>query len=947
MKAHIIKSIFLVTSLFVSTLSFTQQIDLSGKWNFRIDARNEGISNSWFNKILSETVILPGSMATNNKGDEVTINTPWVGEILDSSFFNSPKYERYRRQDNFKIPFWLQPNKYYMGAAWYQKEVVIPDGWENRNIELFLERPHWETQVWIDNQYIGMKNSLGTPHAYTLPADLKKGKHTISIRVDNSIKEVVVGASSHSITDQTQTNWNGMVGLIMLKSSANVMVENVKIYPNIEKRNIRIVANIKNLTDQIQNGTLNISAKSNTKKGKNILPLTKKLKLEKNGGEYEFLLPMGNSPLLWDEFNPNVYTLTLDLKTGNSSHQKKVNFGMREIKVKGKQFTVNDRLIFLRGTLECAIFPLTGYPSTKTEDWKRIYKIIRSHGLNHVRFHSWCPPEAAFDAADELGIYLQIEASSWANDYNSKLGDGQPIDQWLYQESSDIIDAYGNHPSFCLMAYGNEPGGVNHKDYLSKYVAYFKKLDNRRVYTGGAGWPLTENADYYNHAGARIQRWGEGLKSIINSKPPQTIFDYKADVDKTPIPYVSHEIGQWCVYPNFKEMKKYTGILKPKNFEIFQETLTENGMVALADSFLLASGKLQTLCYKADIEAALRTKDFAGFQLLDLHDFPGQGTALVGVLDAFWEEKGYITPKEYRQFCNQTVPLIRLDKRVFLNTDTLRAKVEIAHFGAKSLLKSTASWEIKTVENNILFSGKFASKNVPIGNGMYLGEIVADFKNIKDPQKMVIQVQIDTFINTWDIWVYPHRKPQLKDDDLKIVTALDPSTLKYLEEGGKVLLNITKDSLKPERGGNIAIGFSSIFWNTAYTSGQKPHTLGILCDPKHPSLRDFPTEYHSNWQWWDAMSHSNALMLNTFSSNITPIVRVIDDWYSNKSLALIFEVKIGKGKLVISGIDLHTDMERRPEAQQLLFSLKKYMLSDGFHPKVVLDKSEISDLVKR
>ncbi|MGB4961211.1 MAG: sugar-binding domain-containing protein, partial [Saprospiraceae bacterium] len=622
MKAHIIKSIFLVTSLFVSTLSFTQQIDLSGKWNFRIDARNEGISNSWFNKILSETVILPGSMATNNKGDEVTINTPWVGEILDSSFFNSPKYERYRRQDNFKIPFWLQPNKYYMGAAWYQKEVVIPDGWENRNIELFLERPHWETQVWIDNQYIGMKNSLGTPHAYTLPADLKKGKHTISIRVDNSIKEVVVGASSHSITDQTQTNWNGMVGQIMLKSSANVMVENVKIYPNIEKRNIRIVANIKNLTDQIQNGTLNISAKSNTKKGKNILPLTKKLKLEKNGGEYEFLLPMGNSPLLWDEFNPNVYTLTLDLKTGNSSHQKKVNFGMREIKVKGKQFTVNDRLIFLRGTLECAIFPLTGYPSTKTEDWKRIYKIIRSHGLNHVRFHSWCPPEAAFDAADELGIYLQIEASSWANDYNSKLGDGQPIDQWLYQESSDIIDAYGNHPSFCLMAYGNEPGGVNHKDYLSKYVAYFKKLDNRRVYTGGAGWPLTENADYYNHAGARIQRWGEGLKSIINSKPPQTIFDYKADVDKTPIPYVSHEIGQWCVYPNFKEMKKYTGILKPKNFEIFQETLTENGMVALADSFLLASGKLQTLCYKADIEAALRTKDFAGFQLLDLHDFP-------------------------------------------------------------------------------------------------------------------------------------------------------------------------------------------------------------------------------------------------------------------------------------------------------------------------------------
>ena len=110
------------------------------------------------------------------------------------------------------------------------------------------------------------------------------------------------------------------------------------------------------------------------------------------------------------------------------------------------------------------------------------------------------------------------------------------------------------------------------------------------------------------------------------------------------MPAVVHEMGQWCVYPNFDEVRKYTGPLKPKNFDIFHDSLAEHGMLDQWRDFLRASGKLQALCYKEEIEAALRTPGIGGFELLDLHDFPGQGTALVGVLDPFWESKGYITP---------------------------------------------------------------------------------------------------------------------------------------------------------------------------------------------------------------------------------------------------------------------------------------------------------------
>ena len=156
------------------------------------------------------------------------------------------------------------------------------------------------------------------------------------------------------------------------------------------------------------------------------------------------------------------------------------------------------------------------------------------------------------------------------------------------------------------------------------------------------------------------------MQSRVNAKPPETMTDYRDFVEQHKnAPVVSHEIGQWCVYPNLDEMTKYTGLLKARNFEIFQDQLERNGMLNQAHDFLMASGKLQALLYKEDIESALRTPGFGGFQLLDLHDFPGQGTALVGVLDPFWDSKGYITAEQYRRFAGPIVPLARLERRIF------------------------------------------------------------------------------------------------------------------------------------------------------------------------------------------------------------------------------------------------------------------------------------------
>ncbi|SHE76428.1 Glycosyl hydrolases family 2, TIM barrel domain [Arenibacter palladensis] len=918
----------------------TKEIDLSGEWQFQIDSLDQGITGQWYAKNLFDNVQLPGSMAENGKGNDITVDTHWTGSMWnDSLWYKDPKYAKYREPGNVKVSFWLSPEKVYYGPAWYQKKVSIPESWKKQHINLYLERAHWETTVWIDEQKVGVQNSLGTPHDYNLSDYLTPGEHTITIRVDNRVKDIDPGVDAHSISDNTQTNWNGIVGDIKLTASSPIIFQNIKLYPNVTDKMVTVKGQVSNSSGSSQKCKILLQVREVGHTKKELQKVIKEIEIDAEG-QFEIEYAMGDSPLLWDEFNPNLYNMQLRLESEQGIDQKEVTFGMRDFEVDGKHFAINGRPVFLRGTLECSIFPLTGYPPTNVEEWKRILKTIQNYGLNHMRFHSYCPPEAAFQAADELGVYIQVEASAWAN-----IGDGKPIDQWIYKEAEAIINSYGNHPSFVMMAYGNEPSGENHEKYLEKFVEYFKKLDNRRLYTSGAGWPLLDNLDYYNHKGPRIQGWAQELNSIINAEPPQTEFDYDKLIQETPMPYVSHEMGQWCAYPNFKEMSKYTGVLKPKNFEIFKETLEDNHLGHLADSLLLASGKLQVLCYKADIEAALRTKDMAGFQLLDLHDFPGQGTALVGVLDAFWDEKGYVTADEFREFNSETVPLARLAKRIFMNNETLKAVVEVAHYGERPLNDIIPTWELSDKNGVSYAKGEFPKTNIPMGNGYRLGEISVDLNTSEKAQKLVLTVVVGKHENSWDLWVYPSQnEPIVKANQIMVVQKFDTRTINYLKNGGNVLLNITKGDIAPKKGGDIGVGFSSIFWNTSWTNGQKPHTLGILTNPKHPALAEFPTEYHSNWQWWDAMTHSNAMVLDDFTPDLKPIVRIVDDWFENRRTALLFEVKVGKGKLLISGIDLHTDLERRPEARQLLYSLKKYISSDKFNPEIKMDSDDIKSL---
>jgi hypothetical protein len=871
-----------------------------------------GLNEKWFEGQLPQRIQLPGALQAQGYGDDVGIDTGWTANLNDRSWFTSPRYERYRQHDQIKIPFWLQPDKHYVGVAWYQRDFDVPESWAGRRIVLTLERPHWQTRVWVDQREIGSNDSLSTAHVYDLGTNLTAGTHQLTVRVDNDLI-VDVGIWAHSVSDHTQGNWNGIVGRIELSTTSPVWIDDVQAFPQIAARSMRLVVRLASDTGKAGAGTLSVGARQ--------WPI----RWGSGGASAELEVLLGDSAPLWDEFSPGVQQLTVHLSGDAADDQRTIGFGIRQFATRGREFLLNRRPLFLRGTLECCVFPGTGYPPTDVDSWKRIIGICKSYGLNHIRFHSWCPPEAAFVAADELGFYLSVEVAAWTH-----VGMGQPIDQWLYREAQRILSAYGNHPSFMLMPYGNEPAGGAERDrYLDEWDEHWKRADPRRLYTSASGWPALPENQYHVIPAPRGPGGWLGR-------------DYRDRIRQYTVPVIVHEMGQWCAYPDFDQIPKYSGPLKPRNLEIFRDSLAEHGMLDQDHDFVLASGKLQTLCYKEEIEAALRTPGIGGFELLDLHDFPGQGTALVGVLDAFWDSKGYVTPERFRRFCNTTVPLVRLTRRVWTKDQILLADAEIAHFGPEPIQGCAASWSLADQDGREVANGQWPVLEVPVGGGTKLGEFQIDLSRLDAPRKYTLSGSLKgtPFQNNWDVWVYPSSVSMTAPADVSIATDVQQG-LKRANEGGKLLL-LPLTQLGPA---NPQGSFTPVFWNRQWFPKQACQTLGLLVDPGHPALAQFPTESHSDWQWEDLVNSSRAMAMDDLPRELRPIVQVIDDWNTNRKLGLIFECRIGKSAVLVCSADLSAGLEKRPAARQLLCSLLSYMHSDRFNPRIVVTEDQIRGLM--
>lgn len=899
----------LLASVLVSAACATE-LSLAGEWRLALDASvSDPVAGPGAQRFL-DTTRLPGSTAAQRKGPELEMELR-----MDQKTMNR-----------------LRERHPFIGRAWYQREVEIPADWKDKEIRLTLERVLWESRVWVDGKAVGgPQQSLSVPHHHELTGALVPGqKHTLTLCIDN--REIIdIGNIGHAYTQGTQTIWNGVIGQLKLEARTRFRIENLQLASRPD-------------------GTLEIKALGHYQPGQKLTAAVRprggspqafqQIASVPASGDTVELLGRLDGAKPWSELSPALYELALTLvdASGQQIHRISRNFGFRQLTAKGRELQINGKTTFLRGNLECAIFPKTGHPDAEGPQWEKIMRTSRDYGLNHLRFHSWCPPEAAFEAADRHGIYLQVELPNWS----FKMGQNPTVDAFFLAEGERILREYAHHPSFVMFSLGNElAGDLAAMDRLVGQLRAFapELLFTSTSYAFSPRGELPGPADDFFISQQTQSGWVRG-QGFLNSTFPSTDTDYAQGLSALDIPLVTHEVGQYVVYPNLAELPKYESTpLRSPAMEVIKRDLREKGMLEDAARFTRDSGKLAALLYKEDIERALRTKGLAGIQLLQLQDFPGQSTATVGLLDAFWDSKGLITPEKFRQFSSPVVPLARMRKFVWENNETFSANFELANF-SEAPFASGFTVQLLGPDRNPVASHSFPVSDFPLGNGHAIGRFEAVLDSLPEATRLdlVIRSADGSVSNSWPVWVYPAEQASPTP---VIHRAANEACLADLAAGRSVLLLPMPNTVKRA----IPARFIPVFWSPLHFPNQ-PGTLGATIDDSHPLWNQFPTESHTDWQWWELTADSVAVDLAGLDRQISKPFCFVDKYDRNALPAAIFEAKVGPGKLLVCTLDATSDPAGRIVARQLFRALNAYLASGDFEPQGVLAPSELAGLFR-
>jgi hypothetical protein len=874
---------------------------LSGEWRFAPDPGDLGIGQGWAAGKFDGAIHLPGSTDEAGLGDLQPDTGKTMGHLV--------------RKHN------------YLGVVWFAREILIPENPAAEDWTLTLERVMWQSRVFVDGREAGPpQDSLCTPHIHRL-GKLGPGKHLLAIRVDNRMIHPI-GNKCHAYGEQTQSRWNGIVGGIELVPVFATSIASLRVFTTAADKS-EIEVRLSGPADGVSiRAAIVDPADHRTMAVCEAVPALASVKLPLTS-----LHPL--SP--WSEFTPKTYRAKVELlRDGKLVGSRETVCGFRRIARDGNKLLINGSPAFMRGNLDCIHFPKTGYPSTRKADWLAIFAKYREHNLNQVRFHSWCPPEAAFDAADELGLYIQAEGPIWIDGwmtapnprpemdtegYPQGLGRGdRTIDSFAQAEFQRIIDTYGNHPSFAFFCFGNELGPSDFQ-ITSQWIAKLKAHDPRRLYAASTAREITSACDFNSthnipSVGMCRQHYQLG-----------TNWDYQGVYGRSGVPIIAHEIGQWPVYPDWNICEKFTGTLRNTRLETLRAQATANGVFSDQAEFTKSSGALNQRLYKDEIESFLRTPDCRGFQLLSIQDFQGQGEAYVGWLDCFWDSKGTTDPAIFRGYCAPVVAMAKLPSYVFTDGEPLACDLLVRNDGPADIHNARLTARLVDSSGDTVGEKAFTF-NAPKGGLVTAGK-TAFTLTAGSARRLTLVIALEgrPESNTYPLWVYPKCLPPPPAGDLMIANDFGPATEEALASGRTVLLDASNLGVEQTR---RQAAWMPLYWALPFFPGQGMETLGLVVRNTHPAFAGFPTENFNDWQWYRLCQGARGFDLTGLvPGSFKPIAQPVSDFHVNRKLGSIFECKVGPGKLLVCGYPLGTPL---PEARQLRHSLTQYAASDRFMP---------------
>ena len=853
----------------------------------------------------------------------------------------------------------------YEGAARISRDIDIPDYGNNR---LFVkaERARW-LSLTVDGKEcsVFLQGTLSTPYIYELTG-IKPGMHRFTFVSDNSYpgmpKEAICYSST--ATDETQTNWNGIVGEILMYTKPQSFISGLRVYPKLKADAVRGGSTQDYVLDVCVDAKLADELDYKLVVSSSALREEYSAEISANAGSHKegkiriCGLQLSDNVKLWDEEDSNLYYITVRLYSGDNQvccDECTERFGIRSFGDNGcGRLALNGRTIFLRSEANCAEFPETGHAPMMVSEWREILLRYRSYGINCVRFHSHCAPEAAFTAADDIGMLLQPELSNW-----------NPRDAFETDESYEyykaelvgIIRMLANHPSFVMLTLGNELQtkelGRKRMDSLVKLA---KDMDGTRLYANGSNAFYGEegcdaDSDFYTSQSChevKIRGTFSGMRGYINEEYPSAEHDYDLAMESIrkqyKKPVFSFEVGQFEVLPDFDELDDFKGVSHPVNLEIIKERVKRSGLLDEWKDYVEATGELSRLAYREEIEAAMRTKELSGISLLGLQDFPGQGTALVGMMNSHLEPKPYpfAQPSEFKKFFKECMPLVKLPRYTYEAGERLTADIDVANFGKKDIegeLVYGIYYRKSGADEAVITGGSLGYVSCKAGTHTEAGalDVKLDFMDKSVALMLRVEVVADGRALTdseYPIWVYTRVNPVCPANVYE-TRCFDDKARELLRAGGRVYLS--PDADKESMPVSIKTQFTTDFWSVG-TFAEQEGGMGQLIDVNHPIFKEFPTDKHTDWQWW-IMATKRAVIL---PRKMKAIVTEMDSYAFLRPMAQLIEFRCMGGKVLLSTMELHKS-QKYPEARALLAAIYDYMAGDEFEPVEELSEDEVEN----
>lgn len=888
----------------------------------------------------------------------------------------------------------------YEGEARISRKITVPDYGTDR-LFVLAERAR-ALRLLVDGEVCAVfrQGTLSTPYIFELTGTAP-GEHEFTFLSDNSYPGMPKAAicNSSAATDETQTNWNGILGECSMYTRPQNFIDSLRVYPRAVKKEeknkaggyvldvcVELAPGAKKVYKDakiiLQSEALAAGELEDTQTLTEIISYSGEglaeagTDKEENPKTMEIWfrdLPLRENVKLWDEDEGNLYEMAVTLDNGMSAEDKggstaecRTRFGIRSFGDNGSgRLALNGRAIFLRGEANCAEYPETGHPPMTIPEWKEMLLKYRSYGINFVRFHSHCEPEAAFAAADELGMLLQPELSHW--DPKDAFGTEESY-RYYRAELVDLLKTYANHPSFVMLTLGNELQAQDEgRERMRELVRTAKRMDPTRLYANGSNAFYGEEgcdpeSDFYTSQSCKdvvIRGTFSGMRGYLNENYPsadRTYDEAMAEIRKEyQKPVFSFEVGQFEVLSDFEELESFHGISDPVNLKLIKKRVEERGLLPTWEKYVEATGELSRLAYREEIEAAMRTRELSGISLLGLQDFPGQGTALVGMMNSHLEPKPYdfARPERFREFFQECRILVKLPHYTYEAGERLIAEVEAANFG-KGNIEGVFCWTLagkKSVsENGNCEPAEIKSKNTVIATGedteiticrpgsyTEVGSLDIPLDFVEKNTALTLKVRIGDSISAYPIWVYRKTTPVCPENVYE-TRAFDVKTREILQNGGRVYLS--PDADKESLPNSIKTQFTTDFWSVG-TFADQEGGMGQLIDTEHPIFKEFPTDFHTDWQWW-IMATKRAVIL---PHPMKTIITEMDSYAFLRPMAQMIEFRCLKGKVLLSTMELHKS-QQYPEVRALQASIYTYLSGENFEPAEEITEEELSMLVR-